>query len=105
MINSLPAVSLLSDCGRDIPAVNELLIKGLAVLEVHLDVLQGGHGLDAPLARRGLCDLHDRRGDGGSLPQQEAQAERVQEVLVALLLGALVGAGKLDHPAAVVAQT
>ena len=59
---------LEGDLRLHVTAVGRHLVELLAKLELELHGLEGGRGLDVPLAH-GLGDLSDGGGDGGGLSQ------------------------------------
>ena len=72
---------LEGDLGLHVAAVRSLLVELLAELELKLHGLEGGRGIDGPLAP-GLRDLRDGGGGGGGLPQQHVHLQSLKEFIV-----------------------
>jgi hypothetical protein len=86
-------VALQGNASGNFKSVGSSLLELLANLKLELHVLKRSAGLDCPDVAF-LGDLHDRRGDSGSFPQQEVDVQGLKEVVVLIGGDALVLANK-----------
>jgi hypothetical protein len=96
LLNGNKLVALQGNAGGNFASVGSSLLELLANLKLELHGLKRSAGLNCPDVAF-LGDLHDGRGNGGSLPQQEVDVQGLEEVVILIGRDALVLANKGVH--------